>query len=78
MKPQKYHYRIRIRGHLDQRWIEWFDGFKMQCMGEDTVLTGVVSDQAALHGVLAKIRDLGLVLILVERLAEGFEDIEEV
>ncbi len=63
-----FFYRIRVRGQLDQRWADWFDGFEMQSVGEDTVLTGCISDQAALHGVLAKIRDLGLTILLVERL----------
>jgi hypothetical protein len=62
-----YFYRIRIRGQLDQRWADWFDRFELQYIGEDTVLTGCVSDQAALHGMLAKIRDLGLTILLVER-----------
>jgi hypothetical protein len=63
-----YFYRVRVRGQLDQRWTDWFDGFEIQYFGEDTVLAGRVSDQAALHGVLAKIRDLGLMIILVEYL----------
>jgi hypothetical protein len=63
-----YFYRIRLRGQLDRRWSDWFDGFEIQYIGEDTVLIGCVSDQAALHGVLAKIRDLGLMIILVEYL----------
>jgi hypothetical protein len=57
-------YRIQVRGHLDQRWAEWFDGFEMKSVDEDTVLCGSVPDQAALHGVLAKIRDLGLMILL--------------
>ena len=61
-------YQIRVRGQLDQRWADWFDGFEMKSVGEDTVLAGYVSDQAALHGVLAKLRDLGLPILLVERL----------
>ena len=68
-----FFYRIRVRGHLDSRWAEWFDGFEMQSVGEDTVLAGYVSDQAALHGVLAKIRDLGLIIILVEYLENHIE-----
>ena len=68
-----YFYRIRVRGHLDQRWADWFDGFEMQSVGEDTVLAGCVSDQAALHGVLAKIRDLGLMILLVEYLENHIE-----
>jgi len=65
-----YFYRIRVRGQLDRRWSDWFDGFEIQYIGEDTVLAGCVSDQAALHGVLAKIRDLGLTILLVQNLTE--------
>jgi hypothetical protein len=68
LKTQADFYHIRVRGHLDQRWADWFDGFEIQGVGEDTVLTGCVLDQAALHGVLAKIRDLGLTILMVERL----------
>ncbi len=68
MKFQTDFYLIRVHGHLDQRWVEWFDGFEMKYIGEETVLRGPVLDQAALHGVLAKIRDLGLSILLVENL----------
>ena len=74
-----FFYRFRVRGQLDQRWSDWFDGFEIQYIDDDTVLTGCVSDQAALHGVLAKIRDLGLIILLVERsvnrVGEDHEDI---
>lgn len=62
-------YEIRIEDGLDQGWAAWFDG--MQIAGEPggvTVITGVVADQAALHGLLAKVRDLGLPLLSVQRL----------
>ena len=67
-------YRIQVRGHLAQRWSDWFDGFRISYCGGDTVLTGSVVDQAALHGVLAKIRDLGLTILLVENLVSVGED----
>ena len=67
-------YEIRVRGHLDQRWADWFDGFDMESLDKDTILTGSVTDQAALHGVLAKIRDLGLSILLVENLEYEAED----
>lgn len=59
-------YRIRVRGHLDLGWAGWFDGLTIM-HGEDgdTVLEGPVADQPALHGLLVKIRDLGLLLISV-------------
>lgn len=61
-------YQIKVRGHLDLMWKDWFDGFiiKPQASGE-TILVGTVEDQAALHGLLAKIRDLGLSLLSVNR-----------
>ena len=67
-------YLIQVRGHLDQRWSDWFDGFEMKSVGEDTVLRGSVPDQAALHGVLAKIRDLGLPILLVVNLGYEVDD----
>ena len=59
-------YEIRIKGHLDNRWAGWFDGLTMtrEANGE-TRLTGPVVDQAALHGLLRKVRDLGLPLVSV-------------
>jgi hypothetical protein len=62
------YYQIRINGHLDPRWSDWFDGFRIVHEDKDSVLFGAVPDQTALHGVLAKIRDLGLTILLVERL----------
>lgn len=62
-------YEIRLRGHLDDRWADWFEGMiiKLEKDG-NTLLTGAVVDQAALHGLLRKVRDLGLPLISVNRL----------
>lgn len=59
-------YEIRIRGHLGQQWSEWFSGLTI-LLEEDghTLLTGVVVDQAALHGILKKVRDLGMPLLSV-------------
>ncbi len=60
-------YRIRVRGHLSGQWSEWFDGMTITHeAGGESVLTGPV-DQSALHGLLAKVRDLGLVLVSVNR-----------
>jgi hypothetical protein len=64
---QPIRYRIRIQGILDQRWSDWFDGFTITVQGNETVLVGVVVDQSALHGILAKINDLGLPIVSVER-----------
>lgn len=61
-------YRIRVKGNLDRKWSDWFDGFCITPHGDDeTLLTGQVVDQSALHGMLGKIRDLGLPILLVER-----------
>lgn len=61
-------YQIRVKGNLDQRWSDWFDGFGITPQADDeTLLTGPVADQSALHGLLNKIRDLGLPLLLVKR-----------
>jgi hypothetical protein len=62
-------YEIRVEGHLPDRWSAWFDGLTIQAEPNgDTKLTGCLSDQAALYGVLAKIHNLNLVLISVARL----------
>lgn len=60
-------YRIRFKGHLEGPWMDWFGGLAVTLEANgDTVLSGPVVDQAALHGVLRKIRDLGLPLVSVE------------
>jgi hypothetical protein len=60
------HYEIRLKGHLDVRWAEWFEGLTITLEENgDTLLTGPVIDQAALHGLLKKVRDLGMPLISV-------------
>ena len=59
-------YEIKIQGHLDEEWSEWFDDLTMTYdQHDDTILTGPVADQAALHGLLKKVRDLVLPLISV-------------
>jgi hypothetical protein len=59
-------YQIRVKGLLDPQWSDWFDDFTITQIDGDSVLIGDVQDQAALHGVINKIRNLGLVLVLVE------------
>jgi len=59
-------YEIRLKGHLDNRWADWFDGLTITLEDKgETRLTGSVIDQAALHGLLKKVRDLGLPLVSV-------------
>ena len=60
-------YQIRIQGILDPSWSDWFDGFSIIVQGGETILAGTVIDQAALHGILAKLNDLVLPIICVER-----------
>jgi hypothetical protein len=64
-------YEIRVAGVLDGRWAAWFGGLQLSGQGEETVLCGLLADQPALHGLLAKVRDLGLCLISVCRLDTG-------
>ena len=64
-------YRIRVRGHLDDRWSDWLGGLAVQRQEDGTtLLVGPVVDQAALHGVIIRIRDLGLPLLSVKLCAE--------
>ena len=59
-------YEIRLKGHLEARWAKWFDGLTIRLEEDgDTLLTGPVADQAALYGLLKKVRDLGLPLLSV-------------
>jgi hypothetical protein len=62
-------YEIRVEGILDECWSGWFDGMQVTSTPDAvTVIAGPVTDQAALHGILAKVRDLGLSLISVRRI----------
>ena len=60
-------YQIKVKGNLDPSWADWFDGFNITAQGDETILIGVVCDQSALHGILAKINDLGLPIVSVEK-----------
>ena len=65
-------YQIRIKGHLGHQWTDWFEGMTITLEeGGVTLLTGPVADQAALHGLLRKVRDLGIPLISVIRVNTG-------
>lgn len=61
-------YEIRIRGQLDTQWSDWFEGFALTVSDDQTILTGRISDQAALHGLLRRIGNLGLTLVSVTQL----------
>ena len=64
-------YRIRMAGHLDDHWSNWFNGLALHHDGDGTTtLTGPIEDQAQLHGLLARVRDLGITLISVHALTE--------
>jgi hypothetical protein len=61
-------YEIRVEGHIDDSWSSWFEGLTLRHeQSGETVLSGPLADEAALHGVLAKIRDLGLPLVEMKR-----------
>ncbi len=81
--PQDYHepgvYEIRIKGHLDDKWTDWFEGLTITLEDNgDTLLTGPVFDQAALHGLLKKVRDLGMPLVSVSPVEHGPADTSNV
>jgi hypothetical protein len=61
-------YEIRVDGVLDGRWADWFGGLRVDNDGAQTVIAGLLADQPALHGVLVKVRDLGLCLLSVRRI----------
>ena len=71
-------YEIRLTGHLDERWAAWFDGLSVSHPGDGTtVISGPIADQAALHGLLQRVRDLGLPLLSVERVGTEAPDLTE-
>ena len=68
-------YQIRIKGHLDRQWTAWFGGLTITLeVNGNTLLSGPVVDQAALYGLLRKVRDLGMPLISVTRVEPGHAD----
>jgi hypothetical protein len=68
-------YQIRIKGHLGPEWADWFGGLIVSLEEKgDTLLTGSVADQSALHGLLKKVRDLGMPLVSVIRVGSEFEE----
>jgi len=74
-QKQKEIYQIIVKGHLDSTWSDWFDGLTIVLLENgETILSGPVVDQAALHGVLMKIRDLGLPLLSLTRIEANEEN----
>jgi hypothetical protein len=72
-------YQIRIKGHLGSGWSDWFGGLTITLdQNGDTLLTGSVVDQAALYGLLKKVRDLGMPLVSVSSVQPGQADVSEV
>ncbi|MHB1134997.1 MAG: hypothetical protein ACYC4L_21715 [Chloroflexota bacterium] len=72
-------YQLRIKGHLGSQWTDWFEGLAITLEDNgDTLLTGPVVDQAALHGLLKKVRDLGLPLVSVCPVGPGQADTSDV
>ena len=68
-------YQIVVKGHLDPEWSDWFDGLTITAVDNgETILSGPIVDQAALHGVLIKIRDLALPLLSLTRTDTGREN----
>jgi hypothetical protein len=71
-------YEIRIKGHLEDRWADWFEGMTITLEEDgDTLLSGPVADQAALHGLLKRVRDLGLPLLSVNSVDPDAEEVRK-
>jgi len=78
-KAQPMIYQIRIKGHLGREWTDWFEVLTITALDNgETLLTGPVIDQAALHGLLKKVRDLGMPLLSVNRLKPGQAEASDV
>jgi hypothetical protein len=76
---QARQYEIRVRGHLDSRWSAWFDGMSLNRESDGTTsISGPVVDQAALHGLLATLRDTGLPLVSVAQVGPDLPDVSPI
>jgi hypothetical protein len=75
-RPEARRYEIRLAGHLDAHWATWFDGLAVSHHGDGTtIICGSVADQSALHGLLQRVRDLGLPLVSVTRVETDQPDL---
>jgi len=70
-------YEIRIRGHLSSQWTDWFEGLSITLIEGDTLLAGPIVDQAALHGLLKKVRDVGLSLVSINPVQSNRAQLED-
>ncbi len=70
-------YEVRVDSVLDDHWSDWFEGLQIDRQGGQTILSGTLPDQSALHGILDKIRDLGLTVITVRRIPPEEENGEQ-
>ena len=71
-------YEIRLKGHLDDRWAEWFEGLTITLEENgNSLLSGPLADQAALHGILKKVRDLGLTLLSVNSVEPDTKEVRK-
>jgi len=78
-KAQPLVYQIRIKGHLGRQWTDWFGGLTITLEDNgETLLTGPVVDQAALHGLLKKVRDVAMPLLSVNRVKPGQADASDI
>jgi hypothetical protein len=72
-------YEIRLKGHMDDRWAEWFEGLTITLeQNGSTILSGLLADQAALHGILKKVRDLGLTLLSVNSVEPDTKEVRKI
>jgi len=73
------YYEIRLKGHLEARWEQWFDGLTIILEENgNTLLSGPLADQAALHGILKKVRDLGLTLLSVNSVEPDTREVRKI
>lgn len=66
--------KLKIKGRLDRKWEDWFDGMNINYEGDNTILSGIIKDEAFMHGILNRIRDLNLILISVNPLEIDVEN----